>query len=70
MTVVPFLPLPPEVLREITALKLGALKSAPSGRATRSEAVFTEALIENIAARCSEAESRGAERRGISCARR
>ncbi|MBK8261222.1 MAG: type VI secretion system ATPase TssH [Nannocystis sp.] len=56
MTVVPFLPLPPEVLREITRLKVGALV----GRLASSHkirAVFTEALIENIAARCSEPET-------------
>ncbi|HRI06471.1 MAG TPA: type VI secretion system ATPase TssH [Nannocystaceae bacterium] len=56
MTVVPFLPLPGEVLREITALKLGALQRR-LWASHKIEAVFEDAMVDELAARCTEAES-------------
>jgi type VI secretion system protein VasG len=56
MTVVPFLPLPAAVLREITALKLEALKRR-LWASHKIEAVFAEGMIDQLAARCTEAES-------------
>jgi type VI secretion system protein VasG len=56
MTVVPFLPLPGPVLREITALKLGALQRR-LWASHKIEAVFEDAMVDELAARCTEAES-------------
>ena len=56
MTIVPFLPLPPEVLREITELKLGALKRR-LWTSHKIEATFMPEMIDQLAQRCTESEA-------------
>jgi type VI secretion system protein VasG len=56
MAVVPFAPIHPEVLREITALKLDALARRLHA-AHRVKATFAPAVAEEIARRCTDAES-------------
>ena len=56
MTVVPFLPLPPAVLREITELKLGTLKRR-LWESHRIRGEFSGSLVEQLAARCTESET-------------
>ena len=56
MTIVPFLPLPPEVMREITELKLGTLKKRLC-TSHKIEATFAEEMIDQLAQRCTESES-------------
>jgi len=56
MTIVPFLPLPAEVLREVTELKLAALgrRLWDSHRITAS---FAPEVLDQLAARCTEVET-------------
>ncbi len=56
MTIVPFLPLPAQVLREITELKLGAL-ARRLWDSHRITATFASELIDQLADRCTEAET-------------
>ncbi|MCY1013056.1 AAA family ATPase [Nannocystis pusilla] len=56
MTIVPFLPLPPEVLREITELKLGALKRR-LWDSHKIEARFASEMVDDLAQRCTESEA-------------
>jgi type VI secretion system protein VasG len=56
MTVVPFAPMQPEVLREITTLKLEAL-ARRLHTAHRVKASFAPGVTEEIARRCTDAES-------------
>jgi len=56
MTVVPFLPLPPPVLKEITEIKLGGLKRRLwASHKIRGE--FSDELVAQLAARCTESET-------------
>jgi len=56
MTVVPFAPLPKDVLREIVELKLGAL--ARRLRASHAlETAFAPALLDDLAGRCNDPET-------------
>jgi type VI secretion system protein VasG len=56
MTVVPFAPMHPEVLREITSLKLEALARRLHA-AHRMKTTFAPVVAEEIARRCTDAES-------------
>ena len=56
MTIVPFLPLPLEVLREVTELKLGAL-ARRLWDSHRITATFAPELLDQLAERCTEVET-------------
>ncbi len=56
MTVVPFLPLPPAVLREIAEIKLDGLKRR-LWQSHRIRGEFTAELLDQLAARCTESEA-------------
>ena len=56
MTVVPFLPLPPAILREIAAIKLDGLKRR-LWQSHRIRSEFTDGLLDQLAARCTESEA-------------
>jgi type VI secretion system protein VasG len=56
MTIVPFAPLPSEVLREIVELKLAAL-GRRVGESHRIEARFAPELVDHLARRCTDPES-------------
>ena len=56
MTVVPFAPISPEILRDIVKLKLSALGDRLR-TSHRIETEFASELVELIASRCTEAES-------------
>jgi type VI secretion system protein VasG len=56
MTIVPFLPLPAEVLREITELKLAVL-ARRLWDSHRITATFAPVLVDQLAARCTEVET-------------
>jgi len=56
MSVVPFAPLPREVLREVVELKLGALaRRLHEGHAVRAE--FAPALLDHLAGQCTDPEA-------------
>ena len=56
MTIVPFLPLPAEVLRQITELKLGTL-ARRLWDSHKIAATFAPELVDQLAERCTEAET-------------
>ena len=56
MTIVPFLPLPPAVLREITELKLAGLRRRLHS-IHKIEAVFAPEMVDELTLRCTEAET-------------
>jgi type VI secretion system protein VasG len=56
MTIVPFLPLPVEVLREIVELKLAELRRRV-WESHKAETVIAPEVVEQIVMRCNEAES-------------
>jgi type VI secretion system protein VasG len=56
MTIVPFSPIQPDVLRDIVRLKLSSLGSRLKA-SHRIETTFAPELVETIAARCTEAET-------------
>ena len=56
MTIVPFLPLPAEVLREVTELKLAVL-ARRLWDSHRITATFAPELLDQLAARCTEVET-------------
>ncbi len=56
MTIVPFLPLPAEVLRQITELKLGAL-ARRLWDSHKIAATFAPEMVHQLAERCTEAET-------------
>ncbi|SFS09821.1 type VI secretion system ATPase TssH [Sphingomonas jatrophae] len=56
VTVVPYLPLSPDVLREIVVLALGRL-AVRVRESFAAELVWDEAVIDAVAARCTEAQS-------------
>jgi type VI secretion system protein VasG len=56
MTVVPYLPISPEALGEITRLKLGSLLDRLR-KNQRIEASYTDALVDMIAKRCTEVDT-------------
>ncbi|MCC6558962.1 MAG: type VI secretion system ATPase TssH [Polyangiaceae bacterium] len=56
MTTIPYLPISPEALGEITRLKMDALVDRLR-KSQRVEATYTDALVEMIAKRCTEVDT-------------
>jgi len=56
MTILPYVTLPNDVLKQITRLKLNKLKKRMF-EAGRTELVYGDAVVEEIAGRCKEVET-------------